>query len=141
MRVLVSEPIVDSAIEYLRKYADVIIGKPGQFSTEEALISALPGYDALLSMLSNPVSGNVLKSADSLKIVANYAVGYNNIDTETARTLKIRVSNTPDVLTGATADLAFGLILGAGRKMTSAEKHLREESSTAGNHLDLWACN
>lgn len=126
MRVLVTEPIVDSAIEYLRKHAEVTIGKPGQFSSEEALIKALPGYDALLSMLSNPVSGNVLKSADSLKIVANYAVGYNNIDTDTARSLKIRVSNTPDVLTDATADLAFGLILGAGRKLTAAEKHIRD---------------
>lgn len=126
MRVLVTEPIVDSAIEYLRKHTDVTIGEPGEFSTEESLIKALPGYDALLSMLSNPVSGNVLKAADSLKIVANYAVGYNNIDTDTARTLKIRVSNTPDVLTDATADLAFGLILGAGRKLTAAEKHLRD---------------
>jgi len=126
VRVLVTEPIVDSAIEYLRKHADVTIGEPGQFSSEEALIKALPGYDALLSMLSNPVSASVLKSAGSLKIVANYAVGYNNIDTETARTLNIRVSNTPDVLTDATADLTFGLILGAGRKLTAAENHLRK---------------
>lgn len=126
LRILVTEPIPGNATSYLRsKGFDVIEGHRNQFNSEDKLIEGLTDVDALLSMLSNPVSRRVLEACPTLKIVANYAVGYNNIDIEAAAELGIRVANTPDVLSEATADIALLLLLATARKVLEAEKELR----------------
>lgn len=123
--VLVTEPIHPNAIAFLEEHADVTVGKRGQWDTESALINGLSPYSAALTMLSNPVTANVLESNKQLKIVANYAVGYNNIDVEAAKKLGIKVSNTPDVLSEATADIALSLLLSVARRTHEAENSLR----------------
>jgi len=65
-------------------------------------------------------------SLPRLKVIANYAVGFNNIDIETARQRGVRVTNTPGVLTDATADLAFGLILATSRRIVESDRFVRE---------------
>ncbi|MDZ7689693.1 MAG: D-glycerate dehydrogenase [Balneolaceae bacterium] len=125
-RVLITEPIVDSVIQHLRNHYEVVVGKRGDFSTEEALVEAVPGFDALLPMLSCPITANVLSAGDKLKIVANHAVGYNNIDLNAARNAGIKVANTPDVLTESTADCAMALLLSTARKITEAQNFLLE---------------
>lgn len=124
-KVLVTEPIPQSVVAYLENYADVTIGKKGEFRKEANLIKAIPEYDALLSMLSNPVSKSVLEAASNLKIVANFAVGYNNIDVKAANSLGIEVANTPDVLTEACGDFAMGLLMAVTRKFNKAEEYLK----------------
>lgn len=80
--------------------------------------------DGAITLLNDPIDGSVL--ADSkVKIVAQYAVGYNNIDIKTASEKSILVANTPDVLTDATADLAWALILSAARRIPEGEKMMR----------------
>jgi glyoxylate reductase len=113
-------------IQYLSEFGDVTIGEKGLYMHEENLINDIPPYDALLSMLSNPVSDQVLKEASKLKVIANFAVGYNNIDIESARGLNIKVANTPDVLTEACGDFAMALLMATSRKFYQAEKYLRE---------------
>lgn len=125
-RILVTEPIMAEALDELRKSADVTVGNRGDFNDENALAAAVKGYDALISMLSNPVSRKVLEAGDRLKVVANYAVGYNNVDAKAAKELGIHVTNTPGALTEATADLAWALILSAARKLPQAETALRD---------------
>lgn len=124
-RVLVTEPIVDSVLDFLRGHFDVKVGARGDFDTEADLAGAVPGFDALLPMLSNPVTARVLEAGGDLKVVANHAVGYNNIDLEAARRLGIRVSNTPDVLTEASADCAMALLLAVTRRICEAQDYLR----------------
>jgi glyoxylate reductase len=83
------------------------------------------GVDALLCLLTDRVDARLLERGDRLKIVANMAVGTDNIDLASARRLGIPVSNTPDVLTEATADLAFGLLLAAARRLVWGDRLVR----------------
>ncbi|MEQ8523835.1 D-glycerate dehydrogenase [Gracilimonas sp.] len=134
-KILITEPIPDEVIAYLESFASVTIGKKGTYQSEEALVRDIPDYDGLLSMLSNPVSDTVLKAGKNLKVVANFAVGYDNIDVETAHKLEIKVANTPDVLTEACGDYAMGLLLALSRKFKEAEQYLRDGKFTGWEPL------
>lgn len=125
-KVLVTEPIHSDAIDYLREFAEVRIGKRKQYDNEDALVEDLEDFDAALTVLSNPVSERVIASLKRTKIVANFAVGFNNIDVEAAKKHGIRVSNTPDVLSEATADIALALLLGVARKIAPSDADLRK---------------
>jgi glyoxylate reductase len=86
---------------------------------------ALPRADALLCLLTDRIDAGLLDRAPRLRIIANAAVGYNNIDVEACRQRGIVVTNTPDVLTEATADLTWALILCTVRRVPQAERSLR----------------
>jgi glyoxylate reductase len=81
--------------------------------------------DGLLSMLTDRVDAELIDGSPRLKAIANYAVGYDNVDVEAAASRGIPVGNTPDVLTDATADLAFALLLAAARKLPQAATSIR----------------
>ena len=83
------------------------------------------GYDALLCLLTDRIDEPLLARGDRLRIVANMAVGTDNVDLAAAAKLGIAVSNTPDVLTDATADLAFALLLAAARRLAWADRYVR----------------
>jgi|SRR5699024_5469734 len=106
-RLLITEPIVDSVIHDLQASYTVDVGKRGQFNTEQPLIEAVGQYDALLTMLSNPITNKVINAGRQLKVIANHAVGYNNIDLEAAQQANIPVANTPGVVSQSTADLTM----------------------------------
>lgn len=131
-RVLITEPIVESVIQKLQEKYHVDVATRGKFNNEAALIKAIPKYDALLPMLSNPVTAKVIKAGTHLKIIANHAVGYNNIDIEAARQADIKIANTPDVLTESSADCAMALLLATARKICDAQQYLRN------GHFDGW---
>lgn len=124
-KVLVTEPIPESVLSHLSDFYDVTVGRKGQYNSESALIKDIPEYDALLCMLSSPVTADVLHAGSKLKIVANFAVGYDNIDVAAAHQRNIKVANTPDVLTEACGDYAMGLLLALSRKFKKAEEYLR----------------
>ena len=86
---------------------------------------ALSEADALISLLTVKVDGELLARAPRLRIVANAVVGYDNVDVEACTARGIAVTNTPDVLTDATADLAVALMLAAVRRLPQAERSLR----------------
>lgn len=93
--------------------------------SKREIIHGVQKSDALISMLTDPIDRDVIEAAPDLKIIANYAVGYNNIDIKAATERKIAVTNTPGVLTETTADLTWGLILSLSRKIPQAEQLLR----------------
>lgn len=131
-RVLITEPIVESVIQKLKKHFRVDVGERGDFNREDQLAKAIPNYDALLPMLSNPVTKKVIEAGDNLKVIANHAVGYNNIDLKAAKKHNVKVANTPDVLTQSSADLAMALLLASARKIFEAQKYLKE------GHFEGW---
>jgi glyoxylate reductase len=124
-RILITEPIMQAVIDKLSSRFDVTVGRRGYYNKKENLLKELRDYDAVLCMLSNPLDREVIQSADRLKIIANNAVGYNNIDVDAAREAAIFVANTPDVLTDATADGTFALLLAVARRIPEAERALR----------------
>lgn len=125
-KILITEPIPQKTISFLQEFGEVVVGEKGTYQTEDRLIEDISQFHALLCMLSTPVTEQVLQHADNLKIVANFAVGYDNIDAEAAHKLEIKVANTPDVLTEACGDYAMGLLLALSRKFKEAEQYLRE---------------
>ncbi|MBT3256510.1 MAG: D-glycerate dehydrogenase [Deltaproteobacteria bacterium] len=94
----------------------------------EELLDAVAGKEGILSLLTDTMDGEVMDSAgNNLKIIANYAVGFNNIDVGAATKRKIAVSNTPGVLTDTTADLAMALILAVARRIVESDIYTRAE--------------
>lgn len=125
-KVLLTDDITGDALDTLKNEFEVTVGSPGYYNNEDRLAEDIAYYDALLSMLTNPVSERVLKNGENLKVVANYAVGYDNIDVHAAQKLGIKVCNTPGVLTEATADLAMALLLSTARNLPQSEHYLRQ---------------
>jgi glyoxylate reductase len=93
--------------------------------SEKQLLSRIHPYHALLTTLADPITEKVLQAAPQLKCVSNYAVGYNNIDLKAAKAGRIWVTNTPEVLTDATADIAWSLILACARRLPEGERMVR----------------
>jgi glyoxylate reductase len=97
----------------------------GGAPTHDELVARIPGKQGLVSMITNTVDRALLDAGRDLRIVANAAVGYNNIDVAAARERGIVVTNTPDVLTEATADFTWALILGITRRLGEGERLVR----------------
>jgi glyoxylate reductase len=93
--------------------------------TEDELIARLHDKQAVVSVFTNQVNRRVIESAPHLRIVANVAVGYNNIDVQAARERGVVVTNTPDVLTEATANLTWALILDITRRLSEGDRLVR----------------
>lgn len=92
----------------------------------EELLARVPGANAILCLITEHIDAKVMdKAGESLRVIANMAVGYDNIDVEAATARKILVTNTPDVLTETTADLVFGLLIAAARRIPQAEQFLK----------------
>ena len=97
---------------------------PGAITHDE-LMARIDGRHALLSMVTDVVDRSVIEAGTALRVIANVAVGYNNIDVVAARERGIIVTNTPDVLTDATADFTLALILAVTRRLGEGERMLR----------------
>jgi glyoxylate reductase len=94
--------------------------------SREQILAIAPGANAFVADPSVPVDAELLDSCGgALRVVANFAVGYDNVDLEACRERDVVVTNTPDVLTEATAELALALTLAAARRMSDAERDLR----------------
>ncbi|HEY2093473.1 MAG TPA: D-glycerate dehydrogenase [Thermoanaerobaculia bacterium] len=113
------------AREILGPHFDLVEHPTEQARSEDEMITILSEADAAMTLLSDPLTRRVLGSNPNLRMVANYAVGYNNVDVEAARELGIRVTNTPGVLTEATADLTMALILAVTRRIVEGDAEVR----------------
>ena len=113
----------EAGVDLLRERYTVEVA---QQRPRDALLQRLPGIAAIVTPTAAPVDEELLDSAGgSLKVVANFGVGYDNIDLEAVRRRGLRATNTPDVLTGATAELAVTLMLAAARRVAEADAIVR----------------
>jgi glyoxylate reductase len=113
------------AREILSGLAEIVEHPTEQERSEEEMIAILSEADAAITLLSDPITRRVLASNPNLRIVANFAVGTNNVDVEAARELGVIVTNTPGVLTEATADLTMALILAVTRRVVEGDAEVR----------------
>lgn len=116
---------------------DVIAHPTEQARSEEEIITLLEEADAAITLLSDPLTRRVLSANPNLRMVANYAVGYNNIDVDAARDLRITITNTPGVLTEATADLTIALILAVTRRLIEGDAEVRRTGQCIWEPLHL----
>lgn len=126
-KVLIIRKILPEALDYLKEHIDYEIGSSEREPTKEEIIDKIKDKEGLLSLLVDTIDKEVIDSAPSLRIIANCAVGYNNIDTHYAKEKKILVTNTPGVLTETTADLTWALILAVARRIPQADKFTKEK--------------
>jgi glyoxylate reductase len=124
-KILVTRKLPSAVIKKLESAADVEVyaGNGGMPAAE--LRTRVAGKTALVSLLTDAVDRSVIDAAAGLKIVANVAVGYNNIDVDYARSRGVIVTHTPDVLTEAVADFTWALILAITRRLAEGERLLR----------------
>ena len=111
--IYVTRRIPQAGLDLLLEYCDrVDVNPDDRVLTREELLASVKGRDGVLCLLTDQIDDAVFEAAGpSCRVFANYAVGYNNIDIEAARRRKVRITNTPGVLTDATADMAWALLL------------------------------
>ena len=125
-KIFVTREIPEIGINLLKeKGHDVSVGPEGKISKEE-LLEGVKGTEAILSVLTEEINGEVMEAAgEQLKIIANYAVGYNNIDVPEAKKRNIIATNTPGVLTDTVADHAVAMLFAIARRIVKADKYMR----------------
>jgi len=139
-KILVTQKVPDPAYPLLEAIGDVEANmQEGVIWPYEELLSRGVGHDYIYSLLTDNIDAQFLEACAAsnprLKMVANMAVGFNNIDVEAATRLGIAVSNTPGVLSDTTADLAFALLMATARRIPEAERFLRAGKYTGWGPL------
>jgi len=125
-RVFVTRRIVGSAVARLAETCEVDVWQGRLPPSPETLRERAADADALLCMLTDRIDAAFLDACPNVRAIANYAVGYDNIDVVTATARGIAIGNTPGVLTDATADLAWALLMALARRLPEAERNVRD---------------
>ena len=131
-KVFVTRQISDAALERLRAAATVTVWPGATPPPASTLHAALADADAVLSMVTDRIDARLIAASPLLSVISNLAVGVDNIDLDAATRAGIAVGHTPGVLTDATADLAFGLLMATARRIVEADRHVR------GGHWRTW---
>jgi len=125
MKVFITRQIPTPGLDLLRKEFTITINNDDRVLTKEEIIKNIKGCDGLLCLLTDPIDREVIYAEPKLKMIASYAVGYDNIDISAATERKIPVSNTPGVLTETTAELAWALLFSVARRIVEGDTFTR----------------
>lgn len=125
-KVFVTRRIPQAGLDILEKECQVKVNPYHRVLTKEELMEGVKGIDGLLCLLTDAIDGEIVDVNPNLKIISNYAVGYNNIKVEEVTKKGIMITNTPGVLTETTADLAWALLMSIARRIVEADKFTRE---------------
>lgn len=126
-KVFVARIIPAKGLDMVRDFCEVDLWIDELPPNREEMLRHVQGVDGILSLLTDRIDGEVMDAAGKqLKVISNHAVGFDNIDVSAATARNIPVGNTPDVLTDATADFAFTLMMSAGRRVLEADRFVRD---------------
>jgi glyoxylate reductase len=131
-RVFVTRKLPGDALERLSGEHDIEVWPEDMPPPREDLLAGVADAEGLLSLLTDRVDAELLEAAPKLRAVANFAIGFDNIDLEATAQRGVQVGNTPDVLTDATADLAWALMLAVARRIVEAHE------DAAGGRWRTW---
>ncbi len=127
-KILVTYDVFREGFAEMESRYDVTFPQGHSFTYEEVL-AQIADYDVLCPMFNFPVDKHLIDSAPNLKLIANYAVGYNNIEVAYALEKGITVANTPEPVVAPTANLALGLLIDAARRITECDRRLRAQGA------------
>ena len=125
-KVYVTRRLPEKVMQLMDKKFEYDVSPEERLATREELIKGVKDYGAIVTMLNDNIDSEIISMAGpDLKLIANYGVGFNNIDVKAANSRGIYVSNTPGVLTDATADIAFALLFAAARRVIEGDNIVR----------------
>ena len=128
-KILITRRLLKSCEEKALTFFDAKLNSNDELYSQKKLIELSQGFDGILSSLTDKIDEKVINSLpSSIKIISNFAVGFGNIDHEAAKKRNIAVTNTPDVLTDATAEIAMLLILGAARRASEGIEYAKNSN-------------
>ncbi|MFP4050917.1 MAG: 2-hydroxyacid dehydrogenase [Thermoplasmata archaeon] len=127
MEVFVTRKIPEIGLNKVKEKFETEINPHPRMLKKEEIIEGVKGKDALLCLLTDEIDEEIIEAGEDLKVISNYAVGYDNIDVEAANERRIAVTNTPGVLTEATAEMAWSLIFAVVRNIVKGDKYVRED--------------
>jgi lactate dehydrogenase-like 2-hydroxyacid dehydrogenase len=126
MKIFVTRRIPQSGLDLLKKHHEIQINPHDRVLSKQEIIKSLNDKDGLLCLLTDPIDEEVINSESKLKMIASYAVGYDNIDVKAATKRGIPVSNTPGVLTHATSEMAWALLFSVARRIVEGDYFTRK---------------
>ena len=126
MKIFVTRKIPEPGLEILRKKHEITINPYDRVLTKKEIIKGLKGKDGLLCLLTDTIDAEIINSEPKLKMISNYAVGYDNIHIKAATKKGIPVTNTPEVLTETTAEMAWALTFAVTRKIVEGDTFTRK---------------
>ena len=124
-KVFLTRELPPKAMERLFQHTDLEYNREDRVLNKKEIMEGIQGKDALLCLLTDTIDSDVMDANPHLKIIANYAVGFNNIDIDAATERGIPVTNTPGVLTQTSADMAFTLLLATARRVVEGDNFIR----------------
>ena len=128
-KILITRKLIKSSEDYASKIFDAVLNSNDKLLNENELVNKSNDCDGILSSITDNINANIIsKFSSKIKIISNFAVGFGNIDVEAAKKRKIIVTNTPDVLTDATAEIAILVLLGAARRAKEGIDFARKKS-------------
>lgn len=125
-KVAVTRLIPEAGLDLLRQSCDVTIWEGDLPPSADELDTLLNGVDGAVTLLTDRIDGDLLDRHPSIKVVSNFAVGYDNVNVDAATSRKVAVCNTPGVLTQATAEFAFTLLVTAARRVVEAAHYVED---------------
>src|SRR5215216_3394118 len=126
-KVFVTRLIPEKGLQLIRDFCEVDLWPEELPPSREEMMKRVQGIDGLLCLLTDKIDADVIdRAGEQLKVISNHAVGFDNIDVPAATVRRIPVGNTPDVLTDATADFAFALMMTVARRIPEAERYVRD---------------
>ena len=124
--VYLTRPVPREGIDLLNRSVERVIVRDGKGpASKDELLRAVRHVDALLCLLTDRIDSEIIDAGRHLRVIANYAVGYDNIDVEAATRRRVMVTNTPGVLTDTTADMTWCLLLAVARRVVEADRYVR----------------
>lgn len=127
MKIFITRKIPQAGINFLQKKYEVKVYKESNPISRQCFIKEVKHCNGIISLLTDKIDKELIDLMPNCKVIANYAVGYNNIDVNYAKSKGIIVTNTPDVLTDSTADLAIALTLACARRFVEGEEMMRKK--------------
>jgi glyoxylate reductase len=125
-RVFVTRQLLESGLSLIRDFCEADIWPEELPPSRQTMLAHVRGVDGLLCLLTDPVDTGIMDAAGAgLKVISSYSVGIDNVDVAAASARGIQVGNTPGVLTDATADMAFALMLATGRRIVEGAQDVR----------------
>lgn len=136
-RLYLARPLPDPVMAVIRERFSLTVTPADAPPSRSDILAGIRDAQAVICTLNERFDRDLLAASPSLRVIANYAVGYNNIDLEAAQARGIVVTNTPDVLTNATADLTWALILAVARRVVEGDQLVRENRWTGWSPTQL----